>query len=75
MRWPEGLWPVRMARVAVVAPAGALRDALVRVADAGVVELDPGRRPRAGRNAAADLEPAVLASAPDPGRLGRVEPP
>ncbi|NYD44396.1 V/A-type H+-transporting ATPase subunit I [Actinomadura luteofluorescens] len=68
MRWPEGLWPVRMARVAVVAPAGALRDALVRVADAGVVELDPGRRPRAGRNAAADLEPAVLASAPDPGR-------
>lgn len=78
MRWPEGLRPVRMARVAVVAPADALRDALARVADAGVVELDPGRRPQGARDdtarpprrvEAAGLEPAVLPSAPDPRRL------
>ncbi|MGW3773502.1 V-type ATPase 116kDa subunit family protein [Actinomadura verrucosospora] len=78
MRWPEGLRPVRMARVAVVAPADALRDALARVADAGVVELDPGRRPQGARDdtarspqraEAAALEPAVLPSAPDPRRL------
>lgn len=40
----EAVQPVRMERVAVVAPADALRDALVRVADAGVVQLDlPGQ--------------------------------
>jgi V/A-type H+/Na+-transporting ATPase subunit I len=33
--------PVRMQRIAVVVPTGALRDALVRVAAAGTVELDP----------------------------------
>ena len=33
--------PVRMERIAVVAPTAALRDALVRVAAAGTVELDP----------------------------------
>lgn len=32
--------PTRMERVALVAPGAQLRDALVRVADAGVVELD-----------------------------------
>lgn len=52
MRWrngagSEGRWrvaaamsPVPMTRVALVAPAGFLRDLLVRVADAGAVELD-----------------------------------
>ncbi|MEU8123866.1 V-type ATPase 116kDa subunit family protein [Spirillospora sp. NPDC049024] len=76
MRWPESLWPVRMARVAVVAPAGSLRDALARVADAGVVEPEPGPRPHGRPGGAArplpgagGLEPAVLPFAPDPRRL------
>lgn len=34
--------PIRMRRVAIVAPRTALRDALVQVADAGCVQLDPG---------------------------------
>ncbi|WP_458247704.1 V-type ATPase 116kDa subunit family protein [Streptomyces sp. MAI_2237] len=41
--WSDSLTraaPVRMQRVAVVAPRDALRDVLVRVADAGCVELD-----------------------------------
>ncbi|MEU8617817.1 V-type ATPase 116kDa subunit family protein [Streptomyces sp. NPDC048623] len=41
MTWSaEHLLPVRMRRVALVAPTAALRDTLVRVADAGCVELD-----------------------------------
>ncbi|MGW7543183.1 V-type ATPase 116kDa subunit family protein [Streptomyces sp. NPDC054770] len=40
MPWPEGMTPVRMRRVAVVVPRVALRDALVRIAEAGCVELD-----------------------------------
>ncbi|MBD0842071.1 V-type ATPase 116kDa subunit family protein [Streptomyces sp. TRM68416] len=38
--WADTLAPVRMQRVAVVAPRDALRDTLVRVADTGCVELD-----------------------------------
>ncbi|MEU3253365.1 V-type ATPase 116kDa subunit family protein [Streptomyces sp. NPDC006997] len=38
--WADSLTPARMQRVAVVAPRDALRDALVRVADSGRVELD-----------------------------------
>lgn len=41
MSWREGLQPVRMQRVALVAPAAVLPDMLERVADAGVVELEP----------------------------------
>jgi V/A-type H+-transporting ATPase subunit I len=40
MRWREAMAPTPMTRVAVVAEAAGLRDALVRVADAGTVELD-----------------------------------
>lgn len=40
MRWREAMTPVPMTRVALVMPKAALRDALVRVADAGTVELD-----------------------------------
>jgi V/A-type H+-transporting ATPase subunit I len=41
MRLPEALTPVRMVRVAVVAPDGEpLRDVLVGVADSGSVDLD-----------------------------------
>jgi V/A-type H+-transporting ATPase subunit I len=43
MPWREATEPVRMQRVAIAAPAGRLRDALVRVAEAGTVEVDrPG---------------------------------
>ncbi|MEU7059118.1 V-type ATPase 116kDa subunit family protein [Streptomyces sp. NPDC046197] len=40
MPWPEAMAPVRMRRVAVVVPQAALRDALVRIAEEGCVELD-----------------------------------
>jgi len=40
MRWPDSAVPVRMQRVALVAPSVALRDVLVRVADAAAVEFD-----------------------------------
>ncbi|SEF17562.1 V-type ATPase 116kDa subunit family protein [Streptomyces sp. Ag109_O5-10] len=40
MPWPEGMTPVRMCRVAVVVPRAAVREALVRIAEAGCVELD-----------------------------------
>ncbi|MCK8437262.1 ATPase [Streptomyces sp. D2-8] len=41
MRRPEVMVPVRMRRVAILAPRPALRDTLVRVAEAGCVEIDP----------------------------------
>jgi V/A-type H+-transporting ATPase subunit I len=41
MRRLEAAIPVRMRRVALVAPADALRDVLVRVADLGAVEIGP----------------------------------
>ncbi|GAB1333864.1 hypothetical protein ACE1SV_04540 [Streptomyces sp. E-15] len=40
MPWSEVVAPVRMRRVAVVVPQAALRDALVRIAEEGCVELD-----------------------------------
>ncbi|MGW0954268.1 V-type ATPase 116kDa subunit family protein [Streptomyces sp. NPDC002545] len=40
MPWSEAVTPVRMRRVAVVVPQVALRDTLVRIAEAGCVELD-----------------------------------
>jgi V/A-type H+/Na+-transporting ATPase subunit I len=40
MRWFEDVYPVRMARVALVAPTAALRDMLVAVAASGTVEID-----------------------------------
>ena len=40
MPWRESFEPVRMQRVAVVAPRESLRDVLVAVADSGVVELE-----------------------------------
>ncbi|MGW0748159.1 V-type ATPase 116kDa subunit family protein [Streptomyces sp. NPDC002587] len=41
MTWSaENLLPVRMRRVALVAPSTAMRDTLVRIADQGCVELD-----------------------------------
>ncbi|WP_157430422.1 V-type ATPase 116kDa subunit family protein [Actinomadura macra] len=73
MRWPESLRPLRMARVAVVAPVESLRDALARVADAGAVEFDlPPERTAQGeaarmlqRAGGVSREPALLPSVPD----------
>jgi V/A-type H+/Na+-transporting ATPase subunit I len=39
MTWLDAVAPARMKRVALVAPEGALRDVLVRVADAGAVDF------------------------------------
>jgi V/A-type H+/Na+-transporting ATPase subunit I len=41
MSWLEAAIPVRMRRVALVAPAGALREVLLRVAQTGTVEIGP----------------------------------
>jgi len=40
MRWREAMAPVPMSRVALVTPADRVRATLVRVADAGTVQLD-----------------------------------
>jgi V/A-type H+-transporting ATPase subunit I len=42
MRWPDAATPVRMRRVALVAPEDMLRDVLVRLAAAAALELDRG---------------------------------
>ena len=79
MPWSEGVQPLRMQRVAVVAPARRERDVLVRLADAGVAELDrPEARDQAAGGAAAPatalllqlpdtaaLQPRLAATAPD----------
>jgi V/A-type H+-transporting ATPase subunit I len=74
--------PARMTRVAVVAPAARLRDALVAVADSGVVEL-AGTLPSAGGEALEALRrlerqggngrrPALAEHAPDVAELERL---
>jgi len=74
MRWLDAVAPVRMRRVAVVAPADALRDVLVRVADAASVEIDDGNHGQAAPGQAARRlqragqalpEPALSAASPD----------
>jgi V/A-type H+-transporting ATPase subunit I len=83
MRWGDQAQPVRMQRVALLAPTTALRDALVRVADTGLVELDKlstvdavateaGRRLQrvVGGNL---VTPALAAHAPDLAALERAD--
>ncbi|MGK4585294.1 V-type ATPase 116kDa subunit family protein [Kitasatospora sp. HPMI-4] len=79
MRWSEAVAPVRMRRVAIIAPQAVLREVLVRIAEAGCVEIDrieeavpgPAGR-RLQRTAAARPVPAVVAGVPpDPGELER----
>ena len=74
MRWLDAVAPVRMRRVAVVAPADALRDVLVCVANAAAVEIDDGNRGQAAPGQAARRlqhagqalpEPALSAVSPD----------
>jgi V/A-type H+/Na+-transporting ATPase subunit I len=80
MRWLDAVAPVRMRRVAVVAPADALREVLVCVAGAAAVEIDDGNREQARPGAAARRlqragqavpEPALSAASPDLGELER----
>jgi V/A-type H+/Na+-transporting ATPase subunit I len=65
MSWREAALPVRMRRVAIVAPLPDLRAALVRVADAGSVELDRALRP--GETAAGEAGRRLAAT---PGPVG-----
>ena len=78
MRWPDSAMPVRMRRVALVAPEDTLRDALVRVAAAAAVELDRGDRDEGTPGAAArrlrragqlPRRPALAVARPDLDRL------
>lgn len=76
MRWSEAMTPLRMRRVALLAPAPALREMLVEVADAGVVQLDDiaaGDRsaPDAAlvRHTATTRPPALAKTRPDLDRL------
>lgn len=82
MRWREALVPRAMTRVAVVARTSALRDALVRVADAGTVEIDrvvssadqpisPLSRARPALTGRTEVTPALAPEPPDIDELAR----
>lgn len=80
MPWLEAAIPVRMERIALVAPVESLRDVLVQVADAGAVEIDQtggdvesaGPAARLLRAAGRQHQtPALSAARPDPGELDR----
>jgi V/A-type H+-transporting ATPase subunit I len=58
LSWPDLPVPARMRRVALVAPGDALRDVLVRVADAVAVEFGPPAGETAAEGAPADGEAA-----------------
>jgi V/A-type H+-transporting ATPase subunit I len=80
MPWLEAAAPVRMRRVALVAPAASLRDVLVQVADAGAMEIDDGGQDADSAGPAVRLlraagrehqDPALSAGRPDPAALDR----
>jgi len=80
MRWSDVAAPVRMQRVALVAPGAALRDVLVQVADAAVMQIDHDGRARAPAATAARSPrgqgpqappPLISAAATEPGELER----
>ena len=80
MRWSDIAAPVRMQRIALVAPSSALRDVLVQVADAAVMQIDHGGRARASASTAARsplgqmpraAPPLISAAAVEPGELER----
>ncbi len=80
MNWLDAVAPARMKRVAVVAPAGALRDVLVQVAVASAVDLGPpggdltasGEAARRLRQAGQRMPGAVLSvTCPDLDELER----
>ncbi|MFE9773700.1 V-type ATPase 116kDa subunit family protein [Streptomyces sp. NPDC005931] len=66
--------PVRMRRVAVVAPQAALRETLVRIAEAGCVELDLARDPGPDIRGPAAARLQRLRSAPVRAVLSRTPP-
>ncbi|MDR3659849.1 MAG: V-type ATPase 116kDa subunit family protein [Mycobacterium sp.] len=67
MPWPEAMAPVRMERIALLAPSDALRDALVLVAAAGVVQLDsPGPHGDSAPGEAAQRLQRLGSSGPTP---------
>ena len=73
MPWRESLEPVRMQRVALLAPRESLRDVLVEAASAGTVEWDVAAEGATGPAArllqrvavTGDVEPALARQAPD----------
>ncbi len=73
MPWRESIEPVRMSRVAILAPAENLRDVLVEVAGRGTTELEvaaeagagPATRTLARVALAEGAEPHLARSAPD----------
>jgi V/A-type H+-transporting ATPase subunit I len=70
MRWLDSTVPVRMQRVALVAPSAALRDVLVQVADAAAMQIDHDGRTRvsagaAGRPVPQPAPPLISAVPPD----------
>lgn len=69
MRWSEAMAPARMQRIALAAPTVAVRDMLVAVAAAGVVQLDDMAEhrpaPVGSPAAAVDHPPRLSKSEPD----------
>ncbi|WIY00516.1 V-type ATPase 116kDa subunit family protein [Amycolatopsis mongoliensis] len=70
MPLPESVQPTRMQRIALVAPADALRETLVSVAAAGVVDLDRPDRPEVAAGGPVCV-PVLAATRPDPAELDR----
>ncbi len=64
MRWLDAALPVRMTRIALVAPAGSVRDMLVKVGEAGTVEIEAApelaQAPRADRSPSASAGESLL---------------
>jgi hypothetical protein len=73
MRWPDPPAPAPMSRIAVVAPAAALRPVLVGVAGAGTVQVDASPSEAAPGEAARRLQRLGRASAGTP-RVAAVRP-
>jgi len=72
MPWLETAFPVRMARVALVAPEESVRAMLVRVAGSGVVEIDAEPPGQAHPAAAVCEQPPDLAALERAGRADLV---
>ena len=70
MPWRESLGPVRMARVALVAPVPRWRGVLVEVARSGVVELDLPYTPDVGPDELDRAAESAIVSGPVAGLVG-----
>ena len=79
MRWSDEAVPVRMQRVALIAPSATLRDVLAMVADAAVMQIDRDAGPhgtaaarrQTGGPAARPATPLISPAAPDLRELER----